>query len=92
MTNLQFNIIMATYGKNNAIGYNNVLPWKCKKDLKYFSHVTKSVPLCSENKIKNVIIMGRNTFRSLNNRPLKDRFNIILSKNIEFKKISLTNR
>ena len=60
------------------------LPWdKNKKDLEYFKNITSSGCngyVASES--KNVIIMGRKTFNSLKNKPLKYRTNIIVSRTL----------
>lgn len=64
--------------KTRGIGYNNTLPWKIKEDLRHFSKITKG------NK-NNAIIMGKNTWYSLNCTPLPDRDNLVLSH-------SLTNK
>ena len=32
----------------------------------------------------NLVVMGNNTFRSMNSKPLKDRFNCVLSKNAKY--------
>lgn len=64
-------IIIAAISKNNIIGYKNKLPWFIPKDLKRFKKLT----------YKNTIIMGKKTFESINNKPLKNRLNIILTNN-----------
>ena len=63
--------------KNGGIGYKNKIPWHLKKDLQYFKKMT----IGNNN---NAVIMGNNTWKSLNNTPLPKRTNIILTqKNIE---------
>lgn len=62
----------------NGIGFQNKLSWNIPDELKYFRHITTSC-LC-ENK-KNCVIMGKNTWYSLPNAPLKNRVNIIISSN-----------
>jgi dihydrofolate reductase len=60
---------------NNGLSKDGIIPWRSKKDLKFFMNITKN----------NVVIMGRNTYFSLPKRPLNDRLNIILtSKPVEF--------
>lgn len=54
----------------NIIGHNGSMPWKLRGDLQYFKKTTMGKP----------IIMGANTFKSLNNRPLPGRLNIVLSR------------
>tara|TARA_B100001093_G_scaffold518051_2_gene601575 strand:- start:1666 stop:2166 length:501 start_codon:yes stop_codon:yes gene_type:complete len=71
---MKINIIVATE-QNNGIGQNNTLPWDFRKDMKYFSNITKG-------NYNNAVIMGRNTYESIGN-PLPKRYNIILSKSIK---------
>ena len=55
----------------NGLSKGGFLPWKSKKDLKFFANKTYN----------NVVIMGKNTYFSLpqNIRPLKNRLNIVLT-------------
>src|SRR5687767_7935553 len=69
-----FNIIVA-HSINKGIGYNNKIPWNISDDLKYFQRITTNSPL---NK-KNAIIIGKNTWYSLVNKPLKNRYNYVLT-------------
>ncbi len=73
----EFNIIVAI-SKNNGIGLNNTLPWDLPEDLKYFKKITTQT---TDKDLKNVVIMGRNTWESIPSkfRPLKDRINVILT-------------
>lgn len=73
--NKKFKLIVAM-SNNRGIGYNNKLPWNFKEDLKHFSKLTKG----SGN---NAIIMGKNTWLSLNSKPLPCRDNLILSSSLE---------
>ena len=66
----KFEIIIALNEKN-GIGLNNQIPWKCPEDLKFFKEMTNN----------NIVIMGRKTWESLPNKPLKNRINIVLSRN-----------
>jgi dihydrofolate reductase len=55
---------------------NNTIPWKIKEDLLHFQRITTSI----QNKnLQNAVIMGRQTFLSLNQKPLKNRLNIVLT-------------
>ncbi len=54
--------------ENNVIGKNNQLPWRLPNDFKYFKNKTWSLP----------VVMGRNTFNSLDNL-LPGRFNIVIT-------------
>ena len=69
------NMIVA-FCKNRGMGYKNKLPWHLPRELKYFKNTTT----LGNN---NTVIMGRNTWESLKNKPLKDRKNIILSSTIK---------
>ena len=69
----KINIIVAIC-KNNGIGINNSLPWYYTSDLKKFKNLTTG------NK-KNAIIMGKNTYQSIN-KNLLNRDNLILSKTL----------
>lgn len=79
---MNFNIIVA-HSKNKGIGLNNKLPWKIKSDLQKFYNLTKGDG-------NNAIIMGKNTWNSLNNKSLKFRDNLILTKTLNFE-ISMDN-
>ncbi len=74
----QINIIGAI-SNNNIIGLNNKLPWYKSQDLKYFKKIT-----IGKNSLKkNAIIMGFNTWNSINNKQLSKRINIVIDKNIK---------
>lgn len=66
--------------RNRGIGVNNTLPWRLKKELAYFSRLTKEA---AEGK-QNAVVMGRLTWESLppKSRPLSDRINIVVSKTL----------
>lgn len=63
------NIIVAI-GLHNEIGLSNALLCHIKPDLEYFKSTTKG----------HIVIMGRKTFLSLPNGPLKGRDNIIVTR------------
>lgn len=65
--------IIAAVSKNNVIGINGILPWKIREELSYFREKTLNKP----------IIMGSNTFRSINFNPLPGRYNIVLTSSPE---------
>jgi dihydrofolate reductase len=65
-------IIIAAVAANGVIGKEGKLPWKIPEEMKWFKEQT----------INNVVIMGLNTFDSLNSLLLPSRFNIILSRKI----------
>ncbi len=60
---------------NSGISKNGLIPWKSKKDMRFFFNKTKN----------NIVIMGRSTYFSLPEqyRPLKDRLNIVLTRDPE---------
>ena len=69
------NIIVAFSYKGFIIGCNDQIPWHIKEDLKHFYELTKDA----------VVVMGRKTFYSLPQRPLKNRLNVVVtSKPIDY--------
>ena len=77
---MKFNII-AAIDENNGIGKDGNIPWLSKySDLSYFKKLTLT---CDSNSRENVIIMGKNTWNSLPQKPLPNRKNIIISSNLE---------
>ena len=73
---MKFNIVVSV-NNHNLIGEGNDLLIHSKKDLRNFQKIT------TEGEHKNIIIMGYNTWLSIpeSKRPLRDRLNIILSRN-----------
>jgi dihydrofolate reductase len=67
------NIIVAT-SINGVIGCNNKLIWDLPTDLKRFKEITTG----------HSVIMGRKTYESIG-KPLKNRRNIIISRNKNYK-------
>ena len=65
------NIIVAC-DENYGIGKDNKIPWNNKEDLKHFYNCTKD----------SCVVMGRKTWDSIPNKPLKKRDNIVLSKTL----------
>ena len=68
--------LIACVNKHGLLGQENDLYATSSKDLHYFSQVTKGHSLPKPN----IIVMGYNTWLSLPHKPLKDRYNIILTK------------
>jgi len=64
-------VLVAAIGKNNVIGCDGQLPWRLKSDLQHFRGLTINKP----------IVMGRKTYESIG-KPLKDRTNIVLTKDL----------
>lgn len=56
--------------EHGLIGKNNTLPWHLPNDLRHFKQTT----------INQAVVMGRKTFDGMNQKPLKDRLNIIMTK------------
>jgi len=74
---IKYNMIVA-FDLCRGIGKDNKLPWYFPEDLKNFSKLTKGEK-------NNAIIMGRNTWESIPNKPLKNRDNLILSTTLNIK-------
>ncbi|KAF9937404.1 hypothetical protein BGZ67_001300 [Mortierella alpina] len=84
-----FSIVVAA-DLANGIGLRGGLPWRLRKDMAFFAHITSKVvqqesslqQQASSNPI-NACIMGRLTWESIPSkfRPLTSRFNIIVSRN-----------
>lgn len=81
-------IIVAT-DENLGIGKNGTMPWNLKDELKYFQEVTTKTT--DPNK-QNMVIMGRTTWESIPEqfRPLKNRKNVVLTRNSEFEAAGAT--
>lgn len=81
---MRINLIVALC-KNNGIGLSGSLPWNIKEDMKHFYNTTVG-------KGNNAVVMGRKTWESLQGKPLKNRFNFVLTRNeIEKQKINTLN-
>lgn len=63
--------IIACITKNNVIGKGNIIPWHMPSDLLWFKLITTNKP----------VIMGRITWESINCSPLKNRTNIVITRN-----------
>lgn len=62
--------MIASVSQNGYIGVDNKLPWKLPEDMRLFAHKTKN----------STVIMGRKTFATINNKPLPNRRNIVISR------------
>ena len=93
-TQCKFALIVAA-DRNGGIGTLNSLPWKLSGDMKFFRLVTTGALGSSvldrivvhPDAKENAVIMGRKTWDSIpaKFRPLPGRFNIVLSRNEQFK-------
>ena len=63
--------LIAATDKNGLIGNNGKLPWNIPEDMNFFKNVTTN----------KVVVMGRKTYISIG-KPLKNRFNVIISSSI----------
>ena len=62
--------LIVARGRDGAIGRAGDIPWRAPEDLKAFQKETRG----------GAVIMGRNTWLSLPVRPLKDRLNIVVTR------------
>jgi dihydrofolate reductase len=67
------NLIVA-FNRKNVIGLNNTIPWHIPEDLKEFKRLTNN----------QIIVMGRKTFDSLPNGPLKNRIHVIITNQTKY--------
>lgn len=65
--------LIVAMASNRVIGDNGLMPWHLSADLKKFRQITTGFP----------ILMGRKTYQSIG-RPLPNRTNIIVSKDINY--------
>ena len=68
--------LIACKARNNVIGKDGNIPWHIKEDFIHFKKYTMG----------KKVIMGRSTFVSINEKPLPNRENIVLTKNKEIYK------
>lgn len=61
--------MISAVAENRVIGNKNALPWHMPADFKYFK----------ENTLNKTIVMGLNTFKSIGEKALPNRKNIILN-------------
>lgn len=66
--------MIVAYSNNRVIGNGNKLPWHIPSDLKRFKAITKD----------NIVVMGRVTYESLPIRPLPNRINVVITKDLNF--------
>lgn len=71
-------LVVAALLPSFGIGYKNALPWRLKKEMKYFKNVTSTT---ANKSLKNAVVMGRKTWESIPTKfkPLPERFNVVLT-------------
>lgn len=69
--------IIVAHDPNLVIGRNGALPWHYSEDLKYFKKTTLGHPL----------LMGRGVFESIEEKPLPDRENVVLSRSRSYQQV-----
>ncbi len=63
-----------------AVGKN----WEIGRDGKLLAHIPEDMKFFRETTSGKVVVMGRKTFESLPQKPLKNRVNIVLTRNRAF--------
>ncbi|HAD96223.1 MAG TPA: diacylglycerol kinase [Cryomorphaceae bacterium] len=66
--------LIAAMAQNRVIGNNNDLIWHLPRDMKHFRELTTG----------HHVIMGRKTFESMDGRPLKNRTNILITRQEDY--------
>lgn len=66
--------LIVAMSSNRVIGVAGDLPWSLPDELAYFKKLTQG----------KTVIMGRKTFESLGCRPLKNRLNIVVSRQAHY--------
>lgn len=61
-------------GRNGVVGKDNGMPWHLPRDMAFFKQQT----------LGKTIVMGRKTWESFGGKPLKDRLNIIMTRDKEY--------
>lgn len=81
-------LIVAALLPELGIGNKGKLPWAIKQEMKYFRKITSKT---AHEEKRNAVIMGRKTYLSIPKRfrPLKDRINIVLSRDVEKLKLEI---
>lgn len=69
--------LIVAHDPNLVIGKDGTLPWHYPEDLKYFKRTTMGHPL----------LMGRGVFEELNEKPLPERENIVLSRSRDYQHV-----
>ncbi|OAB25409.1 dihydrofolate reductase [Paenibacillus macquariensis subsp. defensor] len=61
-------------GRNGVMGKDNGMPWRLPRDMAFFKEQTIGKP----------VVMGRKTWESFGGKPLKDRTNIVMTRDLEY--------
>ncbi len=61
-------------GRNGVMGKDNGMPWHLPRDMAFFKEQTMGKP----------VVMGRKTWESFGGKPLKDRTNIVMTRDLEY--------
>ncbi|MDX1671530.1 MAG: dihydrofolate reductase [Balneolaceae bacterium] len=69
--------LIVAHDPNLVIGSEGGLPWHFPEDLKYFKRVTTGHP----------ILMGRTVFEEIDEKPLPDRENLVLSRSRSYEHV-----
>jgi len=72
--NMKFEIVLA-HTSDRGIGIGNDLAWSCKEDMAFFKKLTMSNNY-------NAVVMGSNTWKSLEGNYLKGRLNVVISSSV----------
>lgn len=75
---MSINLILAI-NEEGSLGYKNKLLYNIKKDMQHFQQITTY----NQNGLKNFVLMGKNTFNSLD-KPLENRINVVLTSDKKF--------
>jgi len=82
-----FNIVVAySFGKQ-GIGFQGTIPWNIPEDMTHFKEITTILSGYTDKfNLFNIVVMGRKTWESIpeKSRPLKNRFNVVLSNNMVY--------
>jgi dihydrofolate reductase len=62
--------LVAAAAENNVLGKEGKLVWHLPNDLRFFKNITWGT----------AVAMGRKTFDSISNKPLKGRYNIVITR------------
>lgn len=74
-------IAIVAMNNSRSIGYKNDLIYRIPSELKHFKDITSKTKYQT---IPNMIVMGRNTFESMNSKPLNGRFNCVISSSSDY--------